>query len=181
MHDRTREGLDLLERLTDFHRDFTSYAITARRELEDQRLLTPQQVDAAYVLKETAKLAEEVRQQSNVLGELLQKVACAVWMATEGADPESKPVIRGEYAQGKPGARIAANVPARGSEEHRRLMQYLGIPEGARDLVSVKWNRLSEDLEKRAAEGRPLPPGVSADQTYNVYFLGQLRPIPERG
>lgn len=174
-HDIIDEGVELVRRLRELHVQISQHVIAARQLVERQALPLPQLVDLAWVLGDIEKHADDARKDAVVLGTTVEKTACGVWAAMMAADPETPDHVEGLLARGTPKDGRGANVPERGTREHTQLMEFLGVPEGSRDALSVKWTRLCDMIDARAAEGLPPPPGIPANRTYARFTLTNVK------
>lgn len=148
------------------------------REAERTLTTTPdlaEQVDAAYAMRETAKLLDDTRKDASRLCETASKIACAIAIKSGSAD-----TIRTEYVSATPKMDMAPAVPnrRRDPEQYRAFCAAVGIPEAlvnvdenASQVFELHWPGLVSHFTALMEEGKPLPPGVRLDQTYPVYKL----------
>jgi hypothetical protein len=129
--------------------------------------------DAAYCCREIEKTADDIRKRTIELGEIAQRLACVIEVASEEVEP-----IRTEYVTATPDVKLIASLPKRSTdpEGFAALMAHLGIPEhawqgGDHAPVQLHWKGLMERINRDSAEGKPLPPGVDPTKTYSEYKL----------
>lgn len=157
----------------------TLHASFVRNEISIRKFLVgcsskEEHADAAYAFRETHKLIDDVRKRLEDLRKLSEKMACVIAAATFDAD-----TIRTDYCSATPDVKPIASVPSRSRqpEEYAKLMSWLGVPEGLwstnDDHAPIKphWPGVMEMLDREMRAGRPLPPGIDPNKTYNEYKL----------
>jgi hypothetical protein len=158
------------------------HAALARLAEEAKRLTSlPELVDLIYALRKTSELADTARKEMNRIEELTIKQACLIWTTTDG-NP-----IRSDYVTGSPDIKMMASLPRRKSnpEGYAALMRYLGVPDELWDTsdeeseaVRPHFPGMVDLLSRAMQEGRPLPPGISPENTYPLY---KMRLVAKKG
>lgn len=128
----------------------------------------------AYAMREAAELADDTRKRLEAVGELMQKIACALAIASGDAE-----TIRTDYVTATPQCKMIATPPKRSTnfEAYSKLMEYLGVKKEfwanphEEECVSIRFKGIAELISKLSAAGLPLPPGLSAEKTFPVYSL----------
>lgn len=130
--------------------------------------------DAAFALKMTGDLADDIRKMAKVTQELAEKMCCAKVLAEGHTGTINTPFMRVS-----PDIKTMAAVPSkrRDPDAYEKLMGHLGIREDLlkNDAVRPHWPGLVEYVSECASVGRPLPPGVDPSSTYPVYRLARWR------
>lgn len=141
-----------------------------RDELRAGKFDLKDMVNAIYVMREIAKLADDLRKENEGVLHLFENVACAMWVTNSEAKS-----IKGALATGTPDVKLALKIPnARTEPEaYAKLMKHFGIP---MQVVSDKimkpyWPGLCAYISTLSEEGKPLPPGVDPDKTYPTYKM----------
>ena len=134
--------------------------------------------DAAFAMREMGKLLHEVEVRINGVGDLAQRLACAIAIRDEIEEIKTLHVVA------KPDLKLNAKLPSPKNEpeEYAKLMRYLGVPEELwnvgpenRRAVDLCWPGMVEFLTAKAEHGEPLPAGVSAVDTKPLFRLMMRR------
>ncbi len=133
--------------------------------------------DSAFVAREIAVLANDLRKEFEAAQGLLEKIACLAWVTAHAGEPEQAEPIRAELVVATPSLKQMASLPRlkKDPKAYNRLMLHLGVPEACRELVRPHWPSMVEHLTNLAEQGRPLPPGIDPNKTYPVYKLTMRR------
>ena len=174
-HDVTDEGVELLKRARQLHHDVLEYALHVKALAQRNGIPLTSLADVVYCLGQIEEKSDEARKEASLASELVQKVGVAAWLTMATADPEMGDALEGHLARGTCSVGQGVNAPKRGTPEWTQLMDFMGVPEEARELMSVKWPALCELVDRRAAGGMPLPPGIAAQRTYNRYRLTRVQ------
>jgi len=133
-----------------------------------------EQADFAYALRETAKLADDLRKMADATRSIAEKICCAVAVKDGITDP-----VRTEYCTATPRIKMSATLPNKRTDPERyaQLLEFFGMTDEARemDVARINWNGFVDYVTRACEEGRPLPPGVDMEKTYPVYSLSPLR------
>lgn len=135
-------------------------------------------VDCAYILRETAKLLDDMRKESTAIRELIERVICLKWVQQSLQDESTDTAIRGQLATGTPDVRQMASLPLpnKNPEEFEALMRSIGAVTAAKkDLVRPYWPGLTNWITNLVKKGKPLPNGIDPNKTYALYRLFPLR------
>ena len=149
-----------------------TYALmsTARDEAKSFAFDMPTQVNMVYVLRETARYADDLRKEAEGIQHLLEQLCCLQHTMSQSTDP-----VRATFATGSPTVKIGLKLPNKDAEPQRyaELMKGLGIKEErvAKGLFKADWKRLCEHATALAAEGKPLPPGINPKDTFPTYSV----------
>jgi hypothetical protein len=129
--------------------------------------------DAAYCCRLIEDTADDIRKRTAETGQLCQRIACALAVATEQVDS-----IRTDYVTATPDVKMIASIPRRSThlEQFAALMAHFGVPASAWEggehaAVQPHWPGVMERINRDLAAGKPLPPGVDPDKTYPEYRL----------
>jgi hypothetical protein len=163
MHQRTNDGLRLLEQAGKIHKETCIFLSEAREDVNRGRMPTADMVDFAYVLKKVAELHEDVRKELAKLEKTLDIAACARFVVESATAKE--PNIKGELCTGTPAIVEMPKLPQRDSADYGKLMKHLGVDAKAVDLVRLHWPTVESMVAGLQAEGRPLPPGLAGQLT----------------
>lgn len=147
--------------------------LRTREPVENRQIKSEDLVDMAYVLREMAALADDIRRECAAHQGLMEKAACIEWVVRN--DPTGP--IRGELAVGTPDLKQMSSLPKPKTEpaEYRAMMLYLGVPENLHDVVRPHWPAMVDWISDLTAQGKPLPPGIDLTKTYPVYRLRLLK------
>jgi len=124
--------------------------------------------DTVYALKETIKFIEDIRTQLRGLEELGIKIACALWLRDEKAEP-----IRTEYVTASPDVKTMVSIPKPGQPGYLEFMAQFGITEAMAnaDVVRPHWPGMIEYVSQQLQAGKPLPVGTDLSKTYSIFKL----------
>lgn len=152
-----------------------SHFVKVRAMMNDRQKLPLEALsDLRYCCRLIMEQSDELRKESNVLGELLAKLSCAEWMVANVNNPD-KPLIRGEISVGSPDIKMSARVPhpSRDPEDFKQLALHLGFPDdmAVSGLFELRWPQMCDYVDKLQKDGRPLPPGIDPNKTYPNYVL----------
>jgi len=154
------------------------------RRLINQTPCRETQADTAYALRETSKFADDVRKRCDELSALAQRLACVLSVAEQNTS-----TIRTERCSATLDIKSIATIPKQSThpEQFAQLMEYLGVArhlwevpneaeveeesERMHAIVKPHFPGLVQHLNRMMAEGKPLPPGLDLDKTYNDYRL----------
>jgi len=135
-------------------------------------------VDVAYVLKEAAKLLDDLRKEANHSRELIENVACAVFVQEHAASLDPPSNIKGQFVTGTPDVKEAASLPRKSVDPDRyyAMMKALGVEDSAleADVVRPHWPTIVDLLTKRAEAGLQPIAGIDPSSTYPVYSIRLL-------
>jgi len=127
-------------------------------------------VDFLYVMRETSKIANDLRKECDGIIKIFENVTCALWVTQNEAGP-----IRGALATGSPDLKVGVNLPNqnREPEKFEALMNFFKIPNDAvkNKVVKLYWPGLCEHISNLIEEGKPLPPGIDPTKTYPTYSV----------
>lgn len=129
--------------------------------------------DLGYLAKQTSEKLDAARKELDGLG---RKIAtCIAVMATKAAltDPTLELKVQGEIATGIPNVHQRPKLPQRGTPEYATLLEFLGVPASVieTNVLDFSFSQMTELLTARAAEGKPLPPGlVGSFPEYSVRY-----------
>jgi hypothetical protein len=175
-----RLGVERLKELLLAYRDLNrlylkTYKLlcTLRDELKDQQYTLEDVVSLLYVMRSVSKYANDLRKEADGIGSMFENVCCVLWMAQHQNAPEQADPIRTALATGTPRINMGVKLPKQSDdpEAFKALMSYFGVSESAVNAQAVKlhWPGICEHLTQLAEDGKPLPPGISADRTYPTY------------
>jgi hypothetical protein len=130
-------------------------------------------VNFIYVMREIARLADDLRKEANGIGQMFENVACALYVKQNQNSPDKADPIRAALATGTPKLTLGAKLPheKRDPEKYIALMTHFGIgPEALeKRVVKAYWPGICEQISQLAEQGKPLPPGINPDDTYPTY------------
>ena len=153
--------------------ELTEYRDKVKTLKYDERDL----VNFVYVLRETSRYLDELRKEMNAVGDLCEKVCCAIF--TKDALNSTETSIRASLATGTPKLRMQAKIPKRSDEPKKfyALMKHFGIDPKTADLdvMRIHWPSMRDSLSTTLAEGKPLPPGIDPEDTYPIYSVTVLQ------
>lgn len=169
-------------------RDTHELAVIVCKELRDRANRTetksrlPDEVmedmtNIAYAMDKCDKFLKETDKLCRQLGELHEKIVCALWSAMAELDMTERSV-KTEYVTAVPNVRMLATIPREESEpvKYAAMMDDLGVPRHLwqgldHAVVKPYWPGLIGLFSRLSAEGRPLPRGVDPEKTYPSYTL----------
>lgn len=150
-----------------------------RADIKQNKMPLPDLVDASFFLNELAGddgCTEIIRKECDAQRGELARILCSIWLAQRLSDPETGSTLTGQYAQGRPDVKHGANLPKKGSDDMRKLMEFAGMREYTEDTVlRIHWPRLVDLITARTKEGLPPPPGIPAELVYPIYQMTHLR------
>lgn len=124
--------------------------------------------DAAYVLREIERLANDIEKEARLSRELMEKLACAVVLETSNEDK-----IRTKYCTATLDLKTMRSIPKRDDlANYVPFMSSLGVDPAKveLDLVRPHWPSLVEHITSLERNGKNPPPGMGKD-SYNLYRL----------
>ena len=167
---KLQEALKSYRMLKDMHRKIFGGTVLTLRATA-QAATKEELADLVYVLRQCEQLVNDTRKDITAVMELCEQIACLKWMTD---DPTGSP-IRGTLSTASPEVKQMASLPRQSSdpEGYAKLMDYLQIPEAVRDrdLLRIHWPAFTDLITELASNGKPLPPGIKADNTYPLYKL----------
>ncbi len=177
MKQKTKHLQTLLDEYSKMKRLYLScYELlsTLRDELRASKFKLEDMTNFIYVMREISKLANDLRKETDGIGQMFENTACAIWVAKEDAAP-----IKASLATGTPDVKLAVKIPSQKHQpkDHAKLMTFFKIPTQVIDdrIVKLYWPGLCEFVSALAEEGKSLPPGVDPDNTYPTYKI-RIRP-----
>jgi len=144
------------------HEAFVSWAYRLKGAMELSQLSDPELADVGYLCREIAQLTgEDFRKEAKARAELIGSVLCAK-AARRAAAGSSDVAIKGRLCTATPDVGVRYLPPTRGTDEHAKLMAWLGVSEtfARAGAVEVNYNRMNELLTEMAAEGKAAPRDV---------------------
>ena len=137
-----------------------------------------QQTDAAYALREIAKLADDIRKCCEQERRIAERMACMLTIQSDGTTQ----AIKTEYCTATQQVKTLVSIPKQSTdpEGFATLMRYLNVPEALWNdavtnakypAVQLHWPGLCELLSNHCAEGKPLPKGIDPNKTSADYTL----------
>lgn len=171
MHELVHETQKLHEKLKRTYE--TTYAHFVKvRDVDQAELTQGDRADLALLMREVGDMLDDLRKEAGANRELLDKVMCLIW-TTEAEDSLLGKSIRGEIATATPDVRMAVNPPhpKRDRAKYELFANWAGLSAEFAEsgLMRPHWPTLREMLSERMAQGKPLPPGIDASDTYAVY------------
>jgi hypothetical protein len=154
----------------------TQLALKAATEEETYRGHLEELADLVYALRKLEEMFDDSRKQAKRAKELMEKIACLVWMKRADFEP-----IRTDYVTASPNIRQICSAPTRKKdpEGFKNLMDHMGIPEDVwnrpEELVRPHFPGFAAWISELAENGLPLPKGIDPDKTWPVYSL-RLKP-----
>jgi len=134
-------------------------------------------IDRIYVMRETARVLDDLRKEATGISQVLEKIACLLWVQQNQNNPKPEP-IRTALCTGTPDVGMQAKVPKKKTdpEAYAKLMKFLGVPDelAEKEIVRTHWPSMVEYLTSLASQGRPLPDGIAPTDTYPVYSIKVL-------
>lgn len=132
-------------------------------------------VDILFLFKKSVELTEDIRKEVNAVSDIMEKVACMLWVQQNANDPESAEPIRGKLATGTPDTSVIVSLPRkeREPEAYRALMEHLKVPmeHEASGVLKIHWPSFMEWVTTLQEQGKPLPPGIDPSKTMNKYTV----------
>jgi hypothetical protein len=172
---RLRDAIKAYGQMKKAHLDEYAMLTTLRDELKAGKYQLTDMVNFIYVIREISRLADDIRKEADGISRIFENLACATYVASHQNDPERSDPIRASLATGTPNLKIGINVPNERLEPERyfKLMKFFGISEEQLEsrVVKAYWPGLCEQISKLAEEGKPLPPGISVENTYPTYSV----------
>lgn len=170
MHEDIVALIKEYKNLNDFYLKYYGLLSAVRDAAKDKKYTLPESVDLLYVIRETSKLLNDLRKESDGVENVMINITCLLYLTKSDDKP-----IRGKLATGSPNVSMIAKIPnmKRDPEEFAALMEYFGIPRGPIEegILKPYWPGLCEHISRCAEEGKPTPPGVSKDSQYPLYKM----------
>lgn len=133
-------------------------------------------VDYLYVVKESMNVLKESRNElgriTNYLEQLLGKM---LQLKQEDDGVMRGATIRTEWTTASPRYSLQVAVPKKDREPElfASMCEYMGIPEHVHknEAIKIEWKGLQAELQRKLAEGVPLPEGYAVDDLYIRYSV----------
>lgn len=162
--------LDLYRAVNAAHRDLVQKCVLLERHVTECGDLE-ELSDAAYVLREAYKHADESRKELKRLDERVAMLFCVLW----ANDPNSPETVRTKWCTCTPDPkqRVLVPTPNKDPERYRAVLEWLGVPEEqiASGVLRVGWEEFGEWVTAKMRNGDPLPE-ILASKKYTEYRLG---------
>ena len=168
------------EKIKQIHRTCYELLTVLRDDVRAGKYTLDEMVNIIYVTREMSNIANDIRKEIDGIKHIFENVACAVYVTRNETSP-----IRASLATGSPIISLGVKVPNRKKEPERfqMLMDFFGVSPNLSDTNVVKphWPGICEQISILAEEGKPLPPGISVEDTYPTYGMriGAVRDIDE--
>lgn len=138
-----------------------------------------EQADLSYVLREVGKLLDDLKKEVEKASKQATALACADWMKQVRDGEFSSEKIKTEYVTATPDIKVGCSLPKLSTDpdNYYELMDFLGIPRevSEKDFIRIHWPNFVEFISKLQQEGRPIPPGIDKEKTFNFYKLEMRR------
>lgn len=160
-----KDILRIYHQIQRVHRNMIEQVFKLKKTIASRSL--EEMVDLAFGLKETASLLDDARKECTACQEILEEVACVLWVQKSLQDGTDES-IHGEFATGTPRVKTMMHIPKRGTDEYEVLMASMGVVNG--DLIRPHWPSMVDHVTNLLSEGKEPPPGMSGKtyQRHNV-------------
>jgi hypothetical protein len=120
-------------------------------------------VDAAFLLKKLAEMADDLKKEANRSRDVIEKQCCQQWLVDMSTKLDADDVIRGVLASGKPKPRIVPIIPKAGTPEYESLCLDMGLSPDFSDgyMFHIHWPHFVEWCNKQLEAGKKLPAAVA--------------------
>jgi len=127
--------------------------------------------DQAFLLRETSKIAEELRKECDAKLKLISQVIAMRVAKKMMQDPELESTVRGELATGTVDCKEKPAIPKVGSPEYAKLCEFFKVPaeEVPSGVIRFHYPTLVDIMQDMAARGENPPDGII--KTYPDYTL----------
>jgi hypothetical protein len=123
--------------------------------------------DVSFFLKKSSETLDDLRIEVERLGKVSQKLACLFWM---NAGSTSERSIHGKHSVGTPDIKVSPVVPNPNNNPTEFAELVTGLFSAKMlGCLRVHWPSLQEYATELAAEGKPLPKGLT--NTFHEYRL----------
>lgn len=126
--------------------------------------------DSAFLLREVARMHDDLRKECERLRDTVESKACLIWINVGDDSP-----IHGEMATASPDMKITPTLPSFKSdpEAYRTLLEFMGVSEEAidRGTFKVYWPAFCDYVTDLTKQGKPMPPGIDPKKMFVKYKL----------
>ena len=176
-----KSAVETYKAVKQLHEEGITWLAELRREVSTLRDVN-ELADIALAMRESEKLADDLRKQLKQFRETAETACCALWVK-EHVNDEEITSIQTAHVTATPEVTMACGLPSRKKEPENfaKLMEFLKVPldlcgdEEEAGPVSVNWPRMVEHLSALQSQGLPLPPGIDPAKRYPIYRLSPMR------
>lgn len=181
MHDAAQELSDLHDRACTLRNDLLAFISKTNNPIETGVIPGSGMVDIGYFARELEDIFDLNRKESKKRKELCGKLLSIALAKRKMEDPSASTTVYGDVAHAAADVKHNPCLPKKGSEDHYKLMKWLGISDKAIAQGDVKpdFRAMSARLTERAEDGKELPPGIT--KTFAEYFCKFTRRKDTKG
>ena len=135
-------------------------------------------VNRMFILKKTSEMLDDLRKEADGVLHIMEQICCIGWVQKHTNNPAKSEPIRASFATGSPKVGMRAVIPRldRDREKFISLMKHFGLSEEQAELNLLRphWPSMCIYLTELAEEGKPLPPGISPNETAPIYSVNTV-------
>jgi len=182
MKDSTRKLLKLIRSYEKIRNNYVeTYTLVSqlRDDIKSGQFTLEEMASILQVMRKSSKFLDDLRKELDGVAVIFEQVCCIRYTQKYINAPNAVEPIRTTLTTATPQVSMRAKIPKLRDDpkQYFALMKYLGISEenAKTEIFRVHWPSLNARLSALAEEGKPLPPGLSPDDTYPAYAV-KVRP-----
>jgi len=162
------DGIQAYSKIKQLYLDQYTMISHLRDDLRAHKFELDEMVNIIFILRNISKFADDLRKECDGIGHMFENVLCALYITQNKTEP-----IRTALATGTPTVNLGVKMPnkKKDPEAFDKFIKFFNVSAEAVDSKIVKpyWPGICEKISQMSEEGKPLPPGISVDDTYPTY------------
>lgn len=151
----------IMEEVRGLHIRYRTLIVQVSEAAKKSKMSRKELCDAGFLARETSKMFNEMRKDSDAMKSLVDRIACISIMSEAISNPGMDATIRTELCSGTPHVKKVCSLPSlkNDPEAFYAMMAANGVSkeEADKGILRVSWKKMSEMVTLMTEDGKQLP------------------------